>query len=231
MTTPELAAALAAQRAAFRPDAVPPFSGVIGRRRRRDRRRHIALAGGLALVVATGALAAGPVALDRDEPTRDRVARPATAPQPDRQRLQTAFAFLVWSLTVTDIPAMREAGPIGELPRTHGAGLLAQSADATFSLSWVVLTPAMTEAGVIALAGSTGEGVTLEQGVPVAGATQQEGAVRSAAYRFAAEGSLVRILAWSTDGGFVSLTSGRGATTTDAQVTAWAAAARSLLAP
>jgi hypothetical protein len=55
--------------------------------------------------------------------------------------------------------------------------------------------------------------------------------VRSAAYRFAAEGSLVRILAWSTDGGFVSLTSGRGATTTDAQVTAWAAAARSLLAP
>jgi hypothetical protein len=229
MTVPDLADALAAQRAAYRPHAVPPFTGVLHRKRRRDRRRRAAMGAGLAAVAGVAALSAVPMVADRDAPPRDRVGATSTAPAPDRQRVQAAFAEL--RPTVTDIPPLREARPgFGGRPRTHGPGLQAETLDRTFSLSWVVLAPALTDAEGLALVGTMGEGESLEQGVPVALATEHVGAVRSAAFRYD-DGSFLRLLAWSTDGGFVSLTSGRGATTTDAQVGAWAASARSLLEP
>lgn len=233
MTAPELADALAEQRAAHRPDRIPLFSELVDRKRRRDRRRRVAAGSLLAGAVVAVGLAVAPMTAGPDDAARDRVATgPEAAVQPDAQRLREAFAPLASDGSFFDSVQTIPAGELelGDRPRRGGEGVVGETPDRTTSVSWSVVTPALTETEVVAMAGSIGGSRGVEQGVPVPSTADQTAALRSVAYRYG-DGSFVAIWAWSSDGGVVTLTSGIGATTTDDEIRAWESAARSLLGP
>lgn len=229
MTAPDLQDALTAERARYAPAHVPPFEALVARRRTQDRRKRAAAGGVLTLVVAAGLVMAPPL-LDRQDAVSNRVAGGSEAARPDEQRLRNAFSGspteTVFFATVT--PMKAGAYVLGDRPRQQAEGVLGETADRTVSVSWTVLTPALTEADVLALAGTTTGSRGTEQGQPVASTADQNGAVRSVAHRFG-DGSFLTIWAWSTDGGVMTLTCGRGATTTNDQVRAWESAMRDLL--
>lgn len=229
MTTSDLAGALAEQRAAYRPEHVPPFSVLVARKRRHDRRRYAAVGAALSVAVAGAALAL-PDLLNQPDTARSQVGTGTQAAAPEEQRLREPFSVLTPPVTFGSIDVLK-AGPagLGDQPRDQAQGLTATSTDAQVSVSWTVLTPALTDTEAVAIAGSVEGGNGVEQGRPLATGADQTGPIRSVAYRFDG-GSFIRIWAWSTDGGVATVTSGAGATTTDEQVAALEQAARDLLA-
>lgn len=124
------------------------------------------------------------------------------------------------------------AGEFGSVPRSLVAGLNATSDDAQLSVSWVVVAPALTdrEADLLARSVFAADG---EAARPVATGVDSDvdagSRIGSVAYRFV-DGEFVVIWAWSDDGGVVTLTSGRGVSTTDEQVAELERASRALLA-
>lgn len=229
MTVPELADVLAAQRAAYRPDRIPPFSDLVQRRRRRDRRRK----GGLVLatlgaVVAVVGLGLVVPTLGEDKAVQDQVAEGSQTAQPNEQRLRQAFASLTPPITFGAVQEIRAGDSgLGNRPRQQGPGLTAQTSDGSTVVAWSVVSPALTDAEAKAVAGTV-EGSGSDQGVLVDDPNGQPGAIKSVAYRFD-NGSFIRIWAWSTDGGVATITSGMGASTTDQQVADWQRVAESLL--
>lgn len=231
MTASDLADVLAAQRAAYRPAHVPPFTEVTHRKRHRDLRKRVALGGVVAAAVAATGLVALALALSPADTVQGGVAAGPSAPRPDEQRLQEAFAPLTPSPPFFSAVEQTPAGEfvLGDLPRQQGEGVRGETSDKTTSVLWTVLSPPLTEAEVVDMAGSVSGSSGDEPGAPVSSTADQSGALRSVAYRFG-DGSFLAIWAWAADGGVVTLTSGAGATTTDNEVLAWESAVRSLLA-
>lgn len=231
MTTPELADAVAAQRDAYRPDDLPPFAVLLVRKRRRDRRRRLlaVTASAAAAAVVAGAVTALP-SWNQPGSVTGGVGAGERAPQPDEQRLRSALGALTPPVALAQVQQMTPgAAGIGDQPRKQLAGFTGETADRTTSVSWAVLSPALTDTEVIAVAGSVEGSKGLELGTPV-GRSDHAGPVKAVAYRFD-RGTMIRIWAWSSDGGVVTITSGNGATVTDVQVTAWQRAAQDLLTP
>lgn len=229
MTTPDLAEALAAQRDAFRPEHVPPFTDLLDRSRRRNRRRQALV---VAATLATAAVIGGAVVAlptwSAPDTMDGGIASGQRAPLPDEELLRTALRELAPPLPLTAVQRMRtgDAG-IGDRPREQLAGVTGQTADSTTSVSWAVVSPALSDAEALAIAGSIEGSAGREQGVPV-GLVDHEGPVKTVSYRFG-EGTFVAVWAWSTDGGVVTFTSGDGASVTDAQIRGWQRAAQDLL--
>jgi hypothetical protein len=229
MTAPDLADALAAQRAAYRPEHLPPFHALLERKRRRDRRRHVAVAAAAAVAAITSA---GVSAVASDFRGTDAVegvvAAGGEAASPDKERLVAALGALTPPVSLTAVKDMAAGNAgIGDRPHELRRGVIGQTADSTTSVSWAVLRPALTNAEAIAVASSVEGSDGLEQGQAV-GVPARSGPVRAVAYRFG-DGSFIRIWAWSEDGGVVTITSGAGATTPDRQVQSWQQAAQELL--
>lgn len=231
MTGSDLADALALQRAAYRPAHVPPFSDVTRRKRHRDLRNRVALGVVGAAGVAAAGLVALPWALSPADTVQGGVAAGPSAPRPDEQRLREAFAPLTPSPSFFGTVEQTPGGEfvLGDLPRQQDHGVRGETSDKTTSVLWTVITPPLSEAEVVDMAGSVSGSSGAERGTPVSSTADQSGAVRSVSYRFG-DGSFLAIWAWAADGGVVTLTSGAGATTTDDEVRAWESAVRSLLA-
>jgi hypothetical protein len=173
----------------------------------------------LAVAAAGVAAVAVPALIDRPDQV-EQFADGSTAPaMPDEQRLRDAFAALSrWHGS----RAVRRPGS------GQSAGVTGESADKTVSVTWVVLTPALTaqEADRIArdAAGPRGPAAVS----PVVTGAAQDGAVGSLVYRLD-DGSFVRIFAWSENGGLAYLTTGAGATTSDARLAELEATVRLLI--
>ena len=228
MTTSDLATALAAQRAAYRPEYIPPFAQLVARKRRHDRHRYGAAGAALTVAVASGAVVL-PGLFDKPDTAFTSVGEGAQAPEPDKQRLREAFGSLTPPVTFGSVEVLKAgAAGLGDQPRQQAQGLTATTSNRQVSVSWSVLTPALSDAEARAIAGSASGRAGVEHGAPVITGADQTGSVRSVAYRFDG-GSLIRIWAWSTDGGVATVTSGAGATTTDEQIAALEQAARTIL--
>jgi hypothetical protein len=212
--------------------ALPPASLVLrDAHRRRRRNAAVVAAGAVAVIAAAGA--AGLPDLPGPQRRQGTPAAHGRAPAPDEQRLRAAFGAAeppVVFATVRAIEAAdHPAGELGTRARHQAAGVEAANGDASTSVTWAVVEPALDDTEGRAAAGTAQSGSGAERGVPVPTGTDQTGEIRSAAYRFGG-GALIRIWAWSADGGVVTVTTGRGAAATDAQVAALENAARSLLA-
>jgi hypothetical protein len=198
------------------PAVMPPAHSITGVARRRRRSRAAApvvLAAAAAVVAAVGV----PAALDRPDRLAEFATPGGTAAQPDEQRLRQAFADLPPDMQITLVmpvqPSSLAAGEFGDVPREQSAGVIGETADKTMSVTWVVLTPALTpQEGERRAREAFGPPGTEALTKVRTGAPQRP--IRSVVYRVG-DGSFVAISAWSQDGGFVSLTNGRGATITD----------------
>lgn len=229
MTGPDLAGALAAQRSAYAPDHVPPFAGLVARRRRKDRRQWAVAAGAMAVTVAAGAAVLTPL-LDRRDTASGTVAAGREASTPDAQRLRDAF-----DANASGIPFFGsvQTTPSGEYDvagrsRQQAEGVQGETADKTTSVTWTVVTPALSDLEVLSMASTVEGNKGVEQGKRVPSDADQSGPVKSVAFRFG-DGSFLGVRAWSSDGGYLALTSGNGAAVTDNQIRAWEAAMRGLL--
>jgi hypothetical protein len=127
---------------------------------------------------------------------------------PEEQRLRDAFAGVSPPVTFGPVQvteaARQAAGSLGSRPRQQAAGLTAVSDDETTSVSWTVVTPALEDEEVRAIAGTIQGGKGTEQGAPVLTGASQGPAVRSVAYRFD-RGTFLVIWAWSEDGGVATV--------------------------
>lgn len=212
--------------------AVLPRAPSILRDARRRHRTRMIVTATLAAAATGVAAVAIPALIDRPDQV-EQFADGSTAPAtPDEQTLHDAFAALSPSLELASItavqPASLAAGQFGDQDRGQSAGVTGESVDKTVSVTWVVLTPALTaqEADRIArdAAGPRG-GAAVS---PVVTGAAQDGAVRSLVYRLD-DGSFVRIFAWSDNGGLAYLTTGAGATTSDARLAELEATVRLLI--